>query len=164
MCEYFRGELKNDQLEKYFDVVKKHLEGAKLMAQGGMEANESVEEAEPLQDSLDTVMAEVEDLQESVLERFISDSLIESYGNVAGFRLAECAYTNKKFTVDGVIYFTSGNTRKTTYTFTEGLATADGKVKMHGLNEKLGTDKQFALTGRTDNKTFITESFLTIKK
>ena len=171
MCEYFRGELKNDNLEKYFEVVKKHLEGAKLMAKGGMEADNEPEEAvqseetEQLHDSLDTVMKDVEDIQESTIESFISDSLVESYGNVAGFRLTECAYTDKKFTIDGTIYFTSGNTRKTTYTFTECLNIADGKVELQGLNEKLGLDKQFTITGRTDiNKTFITESFKTIKK
>ena len=31
MCEYFKGELANDQLEKYYNVVKDHLKGAKLM-------------------------------------------------------------------------------------------------------------------------------------
>lgn len=110
-------------------------------------------------ESLDAVMSGLEDLQEATLEALISDSLVEAYGNVAGFRLAECAYNDSKFTVDGTIYFTSGNTRKTTYVFNESCEAADGKVSLRGLNEKLGADKQFVITVRIDNKTLITESF-----
>jgi hypothetical protein len=115
-------------------------------------ANESLE--------LSSVMNCVEELQENALESLISDSLVESYGNVAGFRLTECAYTDNKFTVDGTIYFTSGNTRKTTYTFSEAYTAKDGKISIQGLNEKLGLDKQFTITGYANsNKVFITESF-----
>ena len=114
-------------------------------------------------ESLDALMSGLDELQESGLEALISDSLVEAYGNVAGFRLAECAYTDNKFTIDGTIYFTSGNTRKTTYIFTES-SEADGKVSLRGLNEKLGREKQFVLTGSTSNKTFIAESLTYTKK
>jgi hypothetical protein len=172
LCEYFMGELKNDQLEKYVKVIKNHLKGAKLMAKGGIDTSEedttetATQDGEQeyrgkyLRDNLTSIMDEVNELQEASLEKLISDSLIESYGNVAGFRLSECAFENDKLAVNGTIYFTSGNTRKTTYTFAEALVTAEGKVSMRGINEKLGTDKQFILTGNTDkSKTFITESF-----
>jgi hypothetical protein len=149
--------------------VQNELKGAKLMSDGGMN-NESSEdasaeaaEADNANESLASVMNNVEELQEATLEKYISDSLIESYGNVAGFRLTECAYENSKFTVDGTIYFTSGNKRNTSYVFTEALIN-DNKVSIHGLNEKLGSDKQFIITGYTDNKTFITESFKATKK
>ena len=114
---------------------------------------------EAVQESLETVMSNLEELQESELESLVSSSLVEAYGNVAGFRLTECAYTNNKFTIDGTIYFTSGNTRKTTYTFNESFKTKDGKVSLLGINEKLGLDRQFTLTGRISDKAFITESF-----
>jgi hypothetical protein len=109
-------------------------------------------------EGLNTVMAEVEDLQEDVLEKLISDSLVETYGNVAGYRVASCEYLNEKLTVNGTAYFTSGNTRKLTYTFTEACNN-EGKVELKGLNEKLGADKSFTLTGTVENKTLITESF-----
>ena len=120
---------------------------------------ESVIKDEVPAEGFDATMADLEEVQESVLESLISSSLVEAYGNVAGFRLAECAYTDNKFIVDGTIYFTSGNTRKTTYTFNESFKTDDGKISLCGLNEKLGLDRQFTLTGRIDNKTLITESF-----
>ena len=114
-------------------------------------------------ESLENIMSNLEELQESTLETLIADSLVESYGNVAGFRLAECGYNNNQFTVDGTIYFTSGNTRKTTYAFSEAFVN-EGKICMRGLNEKLGLDKQFTLTGKIENNTLITESFTHIKK
>ena len=100
----------------------------------------------------------IDEIQESALETLISSSLVEAYGNVAGFRLTECTYADNKFKIDGTIYFTSGNTRKTTYTFSESTK-SDEKISLCGLNEKLGLEKQFMLTGRIDNKTLITESF-----
>jgi hypothetical protein len=120
------------------------------------------EENSKKEESLDTIFNGLEELQESALEGMISDSLIELYGNVAGFKLKDCSYGDKKFMVEGVIHFTSGNTRKTTYTFNEALVEAD-KITLRGLNEKLGNDKQFFITGYTENKTFITESFKTAK-
>jgi hypothetical protein len=168
LCEYFMGQLKNDQLEKYIKLVKNELKGAKLMADGGMSTEDDSQtdadsSAEATTEGLESVMTDVEELQEVALEKLISDSLVEAYGNVAGFRLVECGYENKKFTVDGTIYFTSGNKRRTSYMFNEALNN-NGKVSMRGLNEKLGLDKQFTIVGRTDNKTFITESFKATKK
>ena len=116
-------------------------------------------------ESLGVIMSQVDELQEADIETLISSSLVEAYGNVAGFRLNECVYANNKFTIDGTIYFTSGNTRKTTYTFNEGNTITDGKARLVGLNEKLGLDKQFTLTGKiAKNKTFIAESFTYTKK
>ena len=112
-----------------------------------------------------TFMSNVEELQEASLEKLISNSLIEAYRNVKGFNLTNCAYLNETFTLDGTIYFNSGNTRKTTYKFTEAHNHKDDKVELRGLNEKLGLDKQFTLIGNidTNTKTFVAESFYCTK-
>jgi len=168
LCEYFKGELENDQLEKYFNVVKKAMKGAKLMAKGGMnqteeesQSEEATSNEEATTEGLTTLMSGVEELQETALEKLISDSLVEAYGNVAGFRLTECSYLDEKLSVNGKVFFTSGNTRNISYTFNEAYTNEEGKAVLHGLNEKLGLDKQFVLTGdtKTLNKTFIAESF-----
>ena len=116
------------------------------------------EENSKKEESLDSVFESVDELQEDALEYMMSDALVELYGNVAGFRLKECSYSDNKFMVEGVVHFTSGNTRKIAYTFNEALV-EDGKITLRGLNEKLGLDKQFFIVGRTENKTLITESF-----
>ena len=173
LCSYFNGKLEDDQVDKYYSVVKKDLKARKKLAKAGgfdeeetTDADNSVEAAtaetptpEVSTESLDTIMAGLDELQESSLESHISDSLVEAYGNVAGFRLSECAYADGKLTIDGTIHFTSGNTRKTTYAFVESFNVTEGKINLVGTNEKLGNEKQFTLTGQVDNKTFITESF-----
>lgn len=111
-------------------------------------------------EGLEAIMSDIEELHEASLEKFISDSLIETYGNVAGFRLTGSEYLDESLKVNGTVYFTSGASRKLTYAFSEAYED-DHKVKLCGLNEKLGLDKRFTLTGKIDetNKTFITESF-----
>jgi hypothetical protein len=120
-------------------------------------------EAEKKEESLGSIFSDVEELKEAALESMISDSLVEMYGNVAGFRLKDCSCTDNKFMVEGVIHFTSGNTRNTTYTFNEAFIETN-KITLQGLNEKLGMDKQFSITGYFEDKTFITESFKVLKK
>ena len=165
LCQYFEGEAKLDQLEKYFEIVKKDFASIKKMQASGLKLeDEEVEAAvaettdteEPKTESLDKVFS---------LESLISTSLVEAYDNVAGFRLNECSFRDNKFLLDGVIHFVSGNTRSTTYTFTEALI-KDQTVTLNGVNEKLGADVQFVLTGHVDtgNKTFITEAFVANKK
>lgn len=132
---------------------KKPISDTAVRAMLAMEADEDSKKEE----SLDNIFNDVDELQEAALESMISDSLVELYSNVAGFRLKDCSCANNKFMVEGVIHFTSGNTRKTTYTFNEALVEAD-KITLRGLNEKLGADKHFYITGYTKDKTFITES------
>jgi hypothetical protein len=154
-------EVSEDEFEELINSpeFKKPISDSAVRAMIDAEKEAEEDKNESVDEGLEDVMSDLDEIQESALETLISSSLVEAYGNVAGFRLAECGYANNKFTVDGTIYFTSGNTRKTTYAFNESYKTEDGKINMLGLNEKLGLDKQFTLTGRIDNKTLITESF-----
>ena len=163
ICEYFKGSINNDMLDTYFKSVKDSLSSASAMPKDNKASNESLAKQDTVNNALDAIMESIEDIKEAVLENCISDSLIEAYGNVAGFRLTECTYADNKLTVDGTIFFTSGNKRNTSYVFSEALSTGN-KTSIHGLNEKLGNNKQFIITGHVKDKTFITESFNTIKK
>jgi hypothetical protein len=162
LCEYFNGELENDQLEKYFKIVQKNVEATKLLNKSGMIQDEDeVAEEATANESLTTIMNNLEELQETVLEKLISDSLVEAYKNVASFRLIDCKYLNEEFSINGKILFESGAIRNTSYVFTEAFTNDENKITLIGLNEKLGLDKQFTLVGSTekDTKTFIAESF-----
>ena len=235
LCTYFKGELANDQLEKYFTLFKKDIQSkvqiknaggvgdsstapktkavkaadlnvgdkvkfgdsvaevigtassafgdgkiaVKIKAGDGHEETINVDKTATMtvildaaettesftnKNKLSSIMESLEEVQESSLETLISSSLVESYGNVAGFKLNECAYLNNKFTIDGTVYFTSGAARKLTYVFSEAY-NENGRVKLCGLNEKLGKDRRFTITGKIDgtNKAFITESFIRSK-
>lgn len=109
---------------------------------------------------LSAIMEQLEDIHEESLEKFITESLTKSYSNVAGYKISSCDYLNEKLSVSGTIYFNSGNTRNTTYTFSEAVINNEN-VTLTGLNEKLGVDKKFTITGKIDTttKTLITESF-----
>lgn len=166
LCQYFDGDVKDDQLETYFKAVKDHLEGAKLFADKTENSNAETEtptEQEQQQEtavteSLEIVMAGIDSLQEELLEEFISKSLQETYKNVNVFKLTDCSYLDEALYVNGIIEFKSGNTRNTTYVFTEAHV-HDAAIELRGLNEKLGANKHFILTGSVANKTLITESF-----
>lgn len=222
LCQYFKGNLENDQLDYYFEVVKKDLEGADLIADSNVNSEANYKETKVSEvkkgmkvqfddetaeitnikqsrigkdtlavevkftdgssevininanahlnilndtvkmESLDNFMMNLEELHESSLENYIANSLIESYKNVAGFRLKECSYLNEQFVVNGTIHFTSGKTRQTSYIFTEAFSNENGLTELLGTNEKLGSAKKFIIAGRANKKTFITESFKTL--
>lgn len=122
-------------------------------------ANESLE---PDTNELKTIMENLEELNESALETLIADSLTTTYKNVTKFELTNCEYLNEELAVNGKVTFESGNTRNLTYRFTEAL-TENEEITFTGLNEKLGADKSFSLTGKSDNNIFIAESFKQVK-
>jgi hypothetical protein len=161
MCEYFEGKLMYDQLDTYYKSIKKDIEAAILLklnkvAQENTDSATSAEESFSfVSKDLNVLFEELDAVQEYSLENIISNSLTESYKNVTNFKLNSCSYLDKKFIIEGTIQFKSGNTRKTTYTFNEAFIKAD-KITLRGLNEKLGSDKQFYITGYTEDKTFIT--------
>lgn len=180
LCEYFDGNLvkEKDQLNKYFELVKKDVEGAKLMKQHGAGdettsddenskginkgTEETQETPETTTEAFNQLMNDLEDLHESSLSKFITESLLTSYANVAGFKVTNCELINESLNVDGTIVFTSGKSRNVTYRFNEAFTNDQtNTVVLKGLNEKLGSEKAFLLTAKkdTENKTLITESF-----
>lgn len=112
-------------------------------------------------ENLTNIMTGIEELHESSLESLISDSLIEKYENIAGFRLQSCSYLNEQLVIEGTLIHTSGLTEKIAYQFTEGTTLNQDKVKFLGLNENLTLKSQIELIGRVENEhqVFITESF-----
>lgn len=120
------------------------------------------ESAEVPTEGLQSIMESLEELNESTIESLISKALVEAYKNVAGFRLTECRYSNKELLLDGKVFFESGNVRAITYKFTNA-STEEDNITFTGLNEKLGIDKSFILSGKAKNSVFIAESFSQVK-
>lgn len=164
LCEYFKGELAHDQLNKYFEVVKKDLEGSKLMAKGGVDPNEGTVDVEPdtetKEESLSTVIENMEDLHEESLSKVICESLANVCGNVADFKITDCEYLNEQLIVTGDISFKVGEPEKTTYIFTEAFIDSD-KIRLQGTNKRFDLNEKFNIVGHIEkeSKMFITESF-----
>lgn len=164
LCEYFKGELAYDQLNSYFETVKKDLEGSKLMAKGGIDPNEGTGDAEPdtktKEESLSTVIENMEDLHEESLSKGICESLANVCGNVADFKITDCEYLNEQLIVTGDISFKVGEPEKTTYIFTEAFIDND-KIRLQGTNKRFDLNEKFNIVGHIEkeSKMFITESF-----
>jgi hypothetical protein len=126
--------------------------GAKISVVAA-EATESFKAAS----ELSRIMESLEEIKESDVEHLIAGTLAKNYKNVSGFKITGCSYLNEALTVDGKVVFKSGNTRNITYKFNKATSKAN-KIIFEGLSEKLGTDKNFVLTGKALNNTFIAES------
>lgn len=170
LCGYFKGELKNDQLEKYFKIVKDDLKACELMAKGNMDqTNENqVEQANELENNekqiedLDNIIDNLEELHEASLEKHILTSLANTYDNIKHFKITECIYLDKKLSIKGDITFKSGKSKKTNYVFTEALLNNKNTITFKGFNEQLfGLNRQLSFSGyiNEEAKSFITESF-----
>ena len=131
--------------------------GAKIsvMTSGATESFKAASE-------LSRIMESLEEIKESDVEHLIAGTLAKNYKNVSGFKLTGCSYLNEALAVDGEVVFKSGNTRNITYKFNKATSEAN-KIIFEGLSEKLGTDKNFVLTGKALNNTFIAESLTQVK-
>ena len=184
LCEYFKGELDYDQLEKYFEVVKKDLKAAELMAKGGMnqseddtpgddkpkgkhEAPDVETQGEPDEgktESLNTLMTSLENLNEATLEASILTHLQEQQSDIEQFKLTDCHYLEEKLLIEGEVLTKAGETSKTSYSFTEMIKEDQGRITFKGLNEAVETEGPVAFSGHVEKstKTFFTESFTNI--
>jgi hypothetical protein len=114
-----------------------------------------------IMEDLKAIMSGLENLQEDTLETLISNTLIENFEAIAGFKLTDCTYLNENFSVNGKILFTSGKVEDTSYTFSKAYSINDNNVAFYGLNESLATKKHFIMEGSVDTttKTLCIESF-----
>ena len=171
LCEYFNGKLVYDQVNNYFNMIKKNLKACKLMAKGDMsreipKPKIQVVKSKPgaQAESIACLIDNFESLQESSLEEHISKALSKQCGNINKFKMTGCYYLNEQLIVDGEISYKSGRSEPITYTFTEAYKT-NNKIVLQGTN-KLSNNESIAnlktrVSGYIDKakKTFITESF-----
>lgn len=188
LCSYFEGKLdtEKDMLEKYLKSVQKDWEGAKISAKAAADIEKKNAEADnklfkaginqntdealettsaeasnegATQESLSTIVNNLNELHEDTLEKQIASTLVENYSNITGFKLDTCEYfNNKNLKVSGEALLTSGKTKPISFNFTEAYH-KDAKIVFEGFNSKFGAKKDFILTGTAKDKIFITESF-----
>ena len=92
-------------------------------------------------------LEDLEDVDDQMLEKCITESLTPVYENVAGFKLGDCSMSNGKLIVEGKINFKSGKSKNTKYIF-EQADRARKTILLNGLNESLGKDSSFKLTAK----------------
>lgn len=86
----------------------------------------------------------------------ITQTLKEVYANVKDFQMTNCALTENKLIIEGLITFNSGKARHTEYQFNNAIYESK-KLVLTGLNEAFGRDSHFKLSCKIDNNALIAE-------
>ena len=96
----------------------------------------------------------LEDFDEVSMNSCMTKALTEVYSNVKNFEMTECSLNESSLVVEGKINFNSGNTRETSFVFTEGK---ESKV-LCGINEDLDKNGSFNICYGIDNNKMFVES------
>lgn len=133
-----------------------------------VDENETIAPIEPeTQNEIESNVADGEEIEIDV-DEFDEESFDELgegylkkvYENVNSFKTSSVSFLKDKLILEGVIKFNSGNSKKTNFIFGIREATKSGKVRFIGENREIARGKKsFTITGRVDNKRFLSESF-----
>lgn len=103
---------------------------------------------------------DVEEFDEESFDELGESYLKNIYENVDSYKTSKVTQTDNKIKVEGVIKFTSGASKNTTFLFEAKDVTKSGVVRFIGENVNITKGvKAFTIKGNVNNKKFITESF-----
>lgn len=107
----------------------------------------------------DELEVPIDEFDEENFDELGEAYLKKEYENINGYK-TECIKQNgDTLIVEGIINFTSGNTKKTKFIFEAKDITKSGKVRFRGKNSQICRGKKaFTLTGNVNEGKFITES------
>ena len=125
-------------------------------AEEPVEGEEEMAEEEPEEGEEDL---EFDEFDEESFDEMGESYLRKVYDNVKGYKTTSLTESNNVLAVKGVITFDSGNTKETSFVFTEARHLKNGKIILEGYNNSVSkTKKAFSLRGDIENKKFISES------
>lgn len=113
---------------------------------------------DPVEDEF--VDAEFDDFDEEAFDGLGESYLKNVYSNVDSYKTEKVTVNDSNVIVEGMIKFTSGNEKKTSFMFEAKDCTKSGKYRFIGENQQLTRGKKaFTITGGLKDRKFITESF-----
>ena len=102
---------------------------------------------------------EFDEFDEESFDQMGESYMRKVYDNIKSYKTTSVKESGDTLIVEGLITFTSGNTKKTTYTFSNPKMLKGDKVVLEGFNKTFSkTKKAFSLKGKIEDKKFITES------
>lgn len=114
---------------------------------------------EPI-DSEETIDVELDEFDEESFDQIGESYLKEIYENVNKYKTNQVSIKKDKLVVEGVIDFTSGAKKKTSFIFESKDCTKQGKLRFTGKNKHITEDvTPFTLQGKLIENKFISESF-----
>lgn len=92
-----------------------------------------------------------DDFDEKKFNKVTENYLTTVYSNVQSFETTACNLEDNKLIVEGVIKFTSGKTKNTTFTY-ETKKAIGRTIVLEGLNADFASEKAFTLTCKVDTE------------
>lgn len=103
---------------------------------------------------------DMDEFDEESFDELGEGYLKKVYENVNSFKTSNVSFIKDNLVLEGVINFNSGKNKKTRFVFGIREATKSGKVRFIGENKEIARGKKsFTVTGRVENKKFLSESF-----
>lgn len=105
------------------------------------------------------VSTEIEEFDEESFNKLGESYLKRVYDNVQSFKTTSVGATPKKLVVEGLIKFSSGKSKKTSFIFESKTITKSGKVKFIGENKEITPRKNaFVVKGQLKGTKLLSES------
>lgn len=125
-----------------------------------IEDNSEENEIEEPEMAEDEVELDVDEFDEDSFDELGESYLQNVYDNVASFKTNSVkSLADNKLVVEGVIKFTSGKKKQTSFIFEAKEVKKNNKLTFSGLNEQICRGKKsFTLNGKLDGNRFISES------
>lgn len=129
--------------------------------------DETIQPLEPeVQNEIDSnvedggeIEIDMDEFDEESFDELGEGYLKKVYENVNSFKTSNVSFLKDKLILEGVIKFNSGNSKKTNFVFGIREATKSGKIRFIGENKEIARGrKSFTITGRVENKKFLSES------
>ncbi len=122
--------------------------------------DETQSEIETPVEGEEMVDGEFDDFDEESFDELGESYLKEIYENVDSYKTTDVSSDIDHLFVEGVIKFTSGAEKKTSFIFEAKDCTKTGKYRLIGENKQLTAGKKaFTIAGKINEGKFITESF-----
>ena len=118
--------------------------------------DEAIYEEEPTEG--EEIDMEIEDFDEESFDAANESLLRSSYSNVECYRTTNVSSSGNKLFVEGLITFTNGNVKKTSFILESKEMTKAGKASFNLTNKQLKESYKTNLVGNLKNNKFITES------
>lgn len=148
----------NDEEEQEIEDNSDRLEAEE--SEGDLEEVPEDETSEESEDE-ESEDVDISDFEESLFNDLGQKYLTEVYDNIESFNTSNVYQDNKnnKLIIEGVIKFTSGNSKKTSFIFEAKDIDKDRKVRFVGENQQITKGKKsFTLRGTLKDGTLLSES------
>ena len=149
----------NDEEEQEIEDSSDQLEAEEEGEEESEEVPEDETSEEPEEEESEDV--DISDFEESLFNDLGQKYLTEVYDNIESFNTSNVYQDNKnnKLIIEGVIKFTSGNSKKTSFIFEAKDIDKDKKVRFVGENQQITKGKKsFTLRGTLKDGNLLSES------